>query len=327
MWRTVKRIIRRCDSFLLTTHVNPDGDGVGAATAMIELLLQLGKQGKLVCGSPIPKRLQFLNYHNAFELFDPEHTDDQTEVVIVLDAHRRDRIGPVAAACDREGVVTICIDHHHPISPFTTHSVIDPKACSAGAMVYTLYKEMGLDLNLNAATGIYASVICDTGRFSYSSTSRKAHKIADECIKLGVDPDLMHSRLFQHISLAEAKMFARALNRMETHCSNKVIIQQISQSDVKETRALWSGVDDLDLEYLHEFNKNIENVECVVLLRELEHKNVRISLRSMSALDVSAVVKTLGGGGHSKAAGAICNGTLLEVKDKVLSLVATALNQ
>jgi len=244
---------------------------------------------------------------------------DEAQVLVVLDTHKKDRIGQLGQLIDR-GLTSICIDHHIVTETFTPFIAIDPKACSVGAMVYTLYKESGFDLNLEAATGIYTSVICDTGRFSYASTSRKAHKIADECIKLGVDPDLMYSRLFQHVPLAEVKMFARALQRMETHLDNKVIIQQICREDYEKIGE-FIDIEHLDLEYILEFNKWIEDVECVVLLRELADNQVRVSLRSKSGIDIAAVLKALGGGGHSKAGGLCWKGSLVEVKKRILDLL------
>ncbi len=181
-------------------------------------------------------------------------------------------------------------------------------------MVYTLIKECGHDLNFESATGIYSSIICDTGRFSYSSTNRKAHKIADECMKLGVDPDQTYSRIYQHVPLSQVRLFAQALQRMETFLDDRVLIQEISHED-----CLLDGIDPMelehiDLDYIHEFNKWIEEVECFALLRELSNGTIRVSMRSKTDLDIGKVIRKLGGGGHSKAAGATLKCSLQEAK-------------
>jgi phosphoesterase RecJ-like protein len=319
MWRDIKRIIQNHHEFILTTHINPDGDGVGAACALTELLLQMGKRVRFMCDSPIPRKFAFLDYHNTHESFTSLDNCQNCEVLIVLDTHRRERIGRLNSLIDQPGITTICIDHHEAEKSFTPHIAIDPKACSAGAMVYTLYKESGYDFNLHAATGVYASIICDTGRFSYSSTSRKAHKIADECIKLGVDPEWIHSHLFQHVSLAEIKLFARALQDMEVHLNNKVLIQYLRSNDNQQINSL--DLEHIDLEYIHDFNNLIEDVQCIVLLRELEKNRVRVSLRSKTDIDVSKIVSALGGGGHANAAGLTWKGPLDEVKKHILDLL------
>lgn len=321
MWRDIKKVLHLHKHFLLTTHLNPDGDGIGAACALIELLLHMRKTVRFVCDNPIPRKFGFLDYHGFFEMYDPANSYSELEVMIVLDTHKRERIGKLAQLIDRPGMTTICIDHHEAAETFTTHLAIDPKACSAGAMVYSLFKECGIGLNIHAATGVYASVICDTGRFSYSSTSRKAHKIAEECIKLGVDPDLMYSRLFQHVSLAEIKVFARALQGMETYLENRVVIEQIRKKDCESIGESLIDLEHVDLEYIHDFNNLIEDVQCVVLLRELGDNHVRVSLRSKPDLDISQIVRTLGGGGHANAAGASWNGSLDDVKQLILSLL------
>jgi len=144
------------------------------------------KKVRFVCDSPIPSKFSFLDCHHLFESYQEGRNYKDFEVVVVLDTHKKERIGRLASLTNE--LLTICIDHHLAIDPiFTPYHMIDPKACCVGAMIYTLYKECGFELDINAASGIYASVLCDTGRFCYSSTSRKAHKIADECIKIGVN--------------------------------------------------------------------------------------------------------------------------------------------
>lgn len=321
MWREIKQIIHSHSRFLLTTHLNPDGDGIGAACALTELLFKLGKASRFVCDGPIPKKFMFLDYHHSFESYSPEANYQDVEVMIVLDTHKKERIGQLASLIDDQNVICLCIDHHEGAESFTPNLVNDPKACSVGAMVYTLYKEFGFDLNLHAATGIYASILCDTGRFCYSSTSRKAHKIADECIKLGVDPDAMYSRLFQHVTLAEIKMFAKTLQGMETYLNDSVAIQVIKQADCNASPGSMDDLEHIDLDYIHDFNNLVEDIQCFVLLREVSDDHVRVSLRSKADLDISPVVKALGGGGHPHAAGVSWHGSLKEVKSKILELL------
>lgn len=325
MWRDIKKIIHQHHHFLLTTHVNPDGDGIGAACALAKLLRLMGKNVRFVCDGPIPSKFSFLDFYGCHESYNPKKSYQETEVVIVLDTHRKDRIGAIAKLTENPKILTICVDHHQPSELFTPYNAIDPKACSAGAMIYTLYKECGYELDLQAATGIYVSVICDTGRFCYASTSRKAHKIADECIKLGVDPDLMYSRLFQHVPLAQMRMLVKALQRMEIHLENRVVVQQIFREDYEMENEEILDIEHADLEYLLEFNKMIEDIQCVVLLRELADNQVRVSLRSTSDIDVSLLMKPFGGGGHAKAAGATWKGSLQVAKSQILELIDHAL--
>lgn len=322
MWREVKRIIDQHHHFMLTTHSHPDGDGIGSSCALTELLLLKGKSVRFVCDSPMPEKFRFLDYHGCFEQYEPSISYDEAEVLIVLDAHRRDRIDRLSALCERADLVTVCVDHHQARAPEFQHTVIDPHACSVGAMLYTLYKECGFDLNLRAATGIYTSILCDTGRFSYASTTRKAHKIADECIKLGVDPDLMYSRLFEQLSLPQLQLFALALKGMGLYYNNSVLIQELHHEDCKNVGLDPAELENLDLDYILEFDKLVSDVVCVILLREIDPLTVRVSVRSKADLNIKPLLQELGGGGHRCAAGALFHGTVASVKDKLLEGLA-----
>ncbi len=325
MWRELVHFFSKNQEVVITTHVNPDGDGVGAACALTELLILMGKRVRFVCDSPIPRKFAFLDYHKTFEEYEEEGDYSQTQVLIVLDTHRKERIGRLAHLMDIPGIITVCLDHHEAINPLTIHTLIDPKACSVGAMVYALYQESGYALNVQAATGIYASILCDTGRFCYSSTGVKAHKIAEECIKAGVDPDLMYSRLFQHVTLAETKLFAHALQEMETYLDNQVAIEVIKKEDWGKLEGRCGDLEHIDLDYIHDFNNMIEDIKCFVLLREVDVDYIRVSLRSKADLDITSVVRTLGGGGHPHAAGLSWHGSLGSIKTKLIELLGQIL--
>lgn len=321
MWLRIKEALEENQHFILTTHVHPDGDGIGAATALIELLRALGKSCRFICDSPIPEKYRFLDYHGLHEEYVEGQTALSTEVLIVLDTNRRDRIGRLDALLDQPSITSICIDHHIEEPSFTSLSHIDSTACATGALIYSLFDMMKVPINQQAATGVYLSVLCDTGRFSYSCADRVAHRIADACIKVGADPDDIYSRIYQHVPLAEIKIFAAALQRMEIHHNNKIVVQEIRQEDYRALGGDQYDLENIDLEYILEFNKSIDEVECVVLLRELPNNQVRVSLRAKADLDISTVVKSLGGGGHCKAGGANVIGSVDEVKSMIVSML------
>ncbi len=325
MWKEIKKVIHQHDNFLLTTHVSPDGDGIGSAAALIELLKMMNKEVRFSCDSPIPVKFRFLDFYSLLKRFDEREDFSGVEVLILVDTHKKERIGRLASLISNPKIRTLLIDHHEVEGPVSPYAAIDPNASSTGSMIYTLFKECGYDLNLRAAMGLYASIVCDTGRFCYSSTDRKAHKIAEECIKKGVDPDWMYSHLFRQVTLAEFKVLAKILQSMESHCDNRVILQTISRQDCEGLGEDAAEILHSDLEYVHEFNKLVVGVECAVLLREMEGGNIRVSLRSLSNLPIDQVTRELGGGGHKMAAGAMVKGSLQEVKKRVIVLLDQAL--
>ena len=318
MWRNIKKVLQEYQSFLITTHVNPDGDGVGSACALAELLKCMKKKVRFVCDSSFPDKFLFLNFHSIQESYDPQGDYSDTEVLIMVDAHSPERLGHVADILKNPNVIRVIIDHHQLSQDLGGYCVIDPNASSTGSMIYTLYKECGFELSREAAMGLYVSVISDTGRFCYSSTDRKAHKIAEECMRRGVDPDWMYSHIYQQVTLPEFKVFAKALQHMEEYFENRVIVQKILIEDYIGVPNEVQEILQSDLEYFHEFNKIIAGVDCVVLLCERPENQVRISLRASGNFCVDEIASNLGGGGHSKAAGATLTGTVEEVKLKVL---------
>ncbi len=326
MWEEVKRIIQTNQRFLLTTHINPDGDGVGSAVALMDLLFSFGKEATFVCDSPLPEKFHFLDFHQAFSSFSTFEQKGPFDVLIVLDTCREERIGRLFSWITDHPLVTLCIDHHAGTSTFADYAVIDSQACAVGAMIYSLFKECGYALTLPAAMGIYTSIISDTGRFSYGSTSRKAHKVADECIKIGVDPSHMYAQLYQQVPLEQIQIFTKALQRMEFYDEQRIVLQQVRLSDyahLLETHDI-SAIQDFD--YIHEFNKTIKGIECAMILWELPDGNVRVSLRSNSGLDIVKPMRELGGGGHPNAAGALIRATFEEAKEKMISIFMKILN-
>lgn len=321
-WLPIIEAIQGNKRFIIATHIYPDGDGIGSATALMELLRIYRKECRFISDSPIPKKYSFLNYHQNFYVFDPDNTDlSNIDVCFILDTGQPDRIGRLAQLLDRKDVTTICIDHHPYESSFTDIEYIDSTACATGALIHQLFKECGQPLNLAAATGIYVSILCDTSRFSNSCSDRAAHIIAEECIRCGVDPDKLYAQVFQHIPLSEIRIFAAALKRMETHLEDKILVQEIRHEDLILAGVGEAELEHLDLDYILDFDKAIREVECIVLLRELPQGQVRISLRSKGEFDVRSVVKNLGGGGHSNAAGAIIQGSVEYAKSLVISML------
>lgn len=311
MWRSIIEVIREHQSFVVTTHMHPDGDGVGAAAALIELLRLQEKDVRFVCDSPLSKKFLFLDAYQTFCSFeDLERQQFSPEVLIVLDTNRKERIGRVASLLERPGLISICIDHHRPSQFAFDHMAINPEACAAGALIYTLFKSSGYPLNHQAAKGIYTSIFCDTGRFSYSSTSRKAHKIADECMKLGVQPEEIYRAVFQQVKVSEIQMIAEALSQLELLAEGQLAFVTLRKGTVDHSLNL----ETLDLEYFHEFMKLIGPVACIAVFRQLEDGRVRVSIRSKGELNVQSVAQSLGGGGHAQAAGVTLHRSLGEAK-------------
>ncbi len=318
MWKDFKRVIKKHHSFAITTHVNPDGDGIGSISALTEFLLQYKKNVRVLLDASIPPKFRFLDQHGLFEIYVPDNDYDDIEALIILDTHQKERIGHVRQLVKKSSRLTCAIDHHPLNNPFADYNIIDSEACSTGAMIYTLFEECEIKISINAATGIYTSIICDTGQFSNSATTELAHSIAKKCIQIGIDPTRINDQVFHKIPLAQIQKIARSLLNMETHHNNKIIIQEIHLDDYESDE-----IDVQDLEQMHhDLHRSVDEVECVVLLRELNNDRVKVSMRSKTDVDIGKIMKSVGGGGHPKAAGVSLSGSLKSVKRKILKLLS-----
>lgn len=307
MKKTLLPFLKAHSTFDLVTHVDPDGDGIGSMVALGVLLEALGKKVRLVLQASLSERFEWLNV--PFEVGGAL----TGEALIALDVQRAKRLGfqlPNNSAC---------IDHHVGQAEEFAVAWIDPTCCATGQMVYQLFVEFGIPLTLKAAEALYTAIVCDTGRFSYSNTNEQAHQIAQACIERGVNPDRLNARLFRHLPLSQAKIFARVLERMEICLSNRVAVQTLRMADC--------GEELLEVDYLHDFNKAFEEVECVVLLRECPGGQVRISLRSREVIDAGQLMRRFGGGGHKRAAGGLFFGSLDQAKAHLVRDLEKALEK
>ncbi|MEX1012294.1 MAG: bifunctional oligoribonuclease/PAP phosphatase NrnA [Waddliaceae bacterium] len=321
-WEPLLSLIEKGSHFLITTHQFPDADGIGASLAFIELLNKLGKKTRFVCDSSMPQKFRFLDEGRVFEEYNEMESYSEIEAVIIIDTHTKSRIGKVASLFENSPKRPLGVIDHHPLrEKIEGASVMDSDACSSAALIWRLYHLLEVPLTKQAMQGIYAGVVWDTGRFCYTSTTLESHEIAKESLRLGVDPTNVYSHLYQHVSYEQFTVFAHAIERVETYCDHRIIVQQILHADYEEMGEKSTEIEQMDFESIHEFNKLIHEVEVVVLLSEQLDGSIRISLRSKTDLDVSKVVEPLGGGGHRKAAGALWKGSIDDAKTHILELL------
>jgi phosphoesterase RecJ-like protein len=202
--------------------------------------------------------------------------------------------------------------------------VLDTEACATGELVYDLLLVAGFDgpWSEHIREGIYTAVITDTGSFRFSNTTPRAHAIAGEMIRLGVDPELMYRRLFGTVPMKRMTLLRAALDNLQADPDLPLTWISISKAEMNE-----NGATSEDLEGLIEYARSIEGTELAILFRETNEGGTKISFRSNGAVDVNALARQFGGGGHVKAAGALVAGTLADACPKVLEASRLALKK
>ncbi len=309
--RTVKQAIKKFNKFLITSHINPEGDAIGSQVAMAHLLRKLGKTSVMLDDSPVPNLLRFMKGTEDISKEMPHNFNFQA--VIILDSPDLARIGRVSEYIKKDSVI-INIDHHISNINFGKYNWIEPDFSSAGEMVYDLFKAFKVKIDIDDATSLYAAIMTDTGSFRYSNTSSKTHRIAAELIDIGVKPYDMHTRIYETNSIYDTNLLGESLQTMKLTDDGKIAWLWVTKDMLKKTKGSLEGT-----EGIINFARSIDGVEIAILFRETGTEDrVKVSFRSKGKVDVNQLAANFGGGGHPTASGCTVFGKIEDVEKKVL---------
>jgi phosphoesterase RecJ-like protein len=292
--------IRRNDRFVVVSHENPDGDSLGSLLAMTLALRQLGKEAVMYLSGdgPVPREYGFMPFD---DLTREVPTDMSERVLVAVDCAKADRIGPSPEALLRSKL-TIDIDHHHDNSRFGEINLIVPEASSTGEVLRDVFRELDVELTPEIAEPLYIALVTDTGRFQYTNTTPKALRLAAELVEAGADVHEVFQQVYESVEFAKLKLLARALEGARVLEGGRIVVSVLERSDFDEVGAVEAYSEGI-IDYL----RAVEGSELAVLIREPPREGGpthRVSLRSsVDELDVSAIAREFGGGGHRQAAG------------------------
>jgi bifunctional oligoribonuclease and PAP phosphatase NrnA len=292
--------IRAADKFLLTTHENPDGDALGSLLAMHRILESLGKDSVMFLAAkefPLPVEYRFLPLE---EVFHEPPADIADRVVIFLDCGNIDRM-PVDFLHNGDNKV-INIDHHHDNTRFGTINLVDVNASSTAEILYDLAGILGVELTPEIANALYVGLVTDTGKFMYENTDARSHRMAAGLIEAGVPVNDVYRRLYEHAPIEKLKLLAHALDRIELRDGGRLAVTYISTEDYAST-----GASEALTEGIIDHLRTIDGAVVAVVVRDQPDSGRsarKVSMRSTDGrVDVSAIARVHGGGGHRRAAG------------------------
>ena len=309
---------RKANSFLVTTHADPDGDAVGSALAVMHFLRALGKTEVVcTCHDPVPRIYDWMP--GAVEIIEPDAIEGTFDLVVIIDVAQRERIGSVAEVLGDDQRILV-LDHHREDKPCGTVNFVEPTYAAASEIVVDLFEAAGVAMSEDAATCAYVGLTTDTGSFRFGNTDARAHRHAIALLEAGIDAAAISARVFDVMSLPKSALLER-------------VLQRIQVSDCARYAWSWVNADDLvhvdatseDMDGLVNYVRNIEGIEVGLLFRELEKDRTKVSVRSQGQVSSSEILKPLGGGGHAGAAGATLHTGLDEARPQVLARVAEAL--
>jgi len=316
--REVIAAIKKRNKFLITAHVNLEGDSLGSQLAMKGLLDAIGKTAVIVDNDAVPEHYKFLP--RAGDVSNKIDKNLDFEVAIVLDCPTLKRIGKVRDLIPK-GKFIINIDHHVSNEKFGDVNWVEPHASSAGEMVYKLFKEMDVKLTKEIALSLYIAILTDTGSFNYDNTSSVTHEIAGELLGYGLDPASVSESVYERRSLADIKLLGMVLSGIKINSTGEVAYLEVTDKMLKTT-----GADLIKSEGFVNYARSIDKVKVAIIFKEDNGSGkVNVSFRSKGEVDVNKLAAFFGGGGHVRASGCIVEGRLAEVERKILAKVEEVL--
>ncbi len=292
--RTPKKVLSLFENektFLIATHINPDGDAIGSAIALSLALESMGKETFIYDRDPVPRYYDFLPGHDRFRA-DVKNMLSVSPVLILLDCN-----GPARAAIE-EYVFrhSLVIDHHETETDFGDTRWINQGAAATGLMIYFLIKSLGVTLTKDMAVNLYTAISVDTGTFRYSNTTAEVLRASADLIESGAEPNRIADYLYETWDRKRFQLFVRTLNTLEIR--DDIAMIHITKDMFRKT-----GTRAEDTENFANFPRVIRTVKISALLRELGNGEWKVSLRSRGDVNVARVAELFGGGGHRNAAG------------------------
>jgi phosphoesterase RecJ-like protein len=307
----ILKFLEHQDNFMISAHVNADGDAVASVIAVYMLLERLGKNSVMILhDEKVDNRFNYLKYFDRIRQVNGS-PELNIEAAVILDVPGVKRLGDVAGLLpDRTKIVKI--DHHPPEDDFAGLSLVDEDASSTTQLIFDIVDQAGIPIDVELAKAIYTGIVYDTGRFSFSNTRAHDMFIGGKMIERGISPSEINNRIFFENSFNALRTIGRGLSTLESYFEGKVNVIYLDYLDMNNGYQA-------EIEELANYSVAIRGGEVGLFIREIKPGLHKVSFRSKSDVDVNQVAKAFDGGGHARAAGCRIEGDKQEVLDRVLA--------
>ncbi len=313
----VLEILRNHPKWIVASHMNPDGDTLGSAIALKQLLRSLGHEVRHFCPDVPARVYDFLEGIEEVETSLPEGDD---WAIATCDAAELGRFTDKWVPRLKRASIMVVVDHHISNQAFGTHNLILPHDAATGEVVFKLFDHFGIAIDLVAANALYVAIVTDTGSFRYDGTSPATHRMAAYLIEQGVKPGWLNQQIYEQLTRTTVVVQSLALAKAQFALGDKVAYAWVSRAMLQE-----AGASDEECEGIVERLRAIKGVDTAVFLRELESGRWKASLRSKGEVDVNAVAARFGGGGHIRASGCTIEGPPEKAMEAILGVIGAAL--
>ncbi|MER3415078.1 MAG: bifunctional oligoribonuclease/PAP phosphatase NrnA [Gemmataceae bacterium] len=316
-WQPWQQWVARHRHFMLTTHVRPDGDGLGSMKALARALEVLGRQTSLVLPSSLPDRYRFLFADCRVLRYEPGQAQwAACDGVVILDTGTWNQLGELGAWLRDTPVERVVIDHHRTQDDLGAQCFVDPAAEATGRLTREAIAALGVALDAVMAEALFVAVAMDTGWFRHSNVRPETFALAAELARHGVCPERLYNQLFEQNSLARMRLMAEVLDRLTLTAQGQVAYSYILLDDYARL-----GATPQDSEDLVNVTLAVAGVHVGLLFMEQPRGGTKVSLRSRDRVDVGRLAESFGGGGHKQAAGVLLPTSLEQARATLLSAV------
>lgn len=315
MLSQVVELIENKAKFGITTHVKPDGDGIGSSLGLYWLLCSLGKSAEVIVNGDLP--MAYRNLPGADRIRDVKAIDRDYDAVFVIECSDLKRPGIEGL----DEAFTVNIDHHATCEHFGTINWIDSTASAVGEMIYNLCKAIGGRITKEIAECLYMALVTDTGSFHFSNTTDRTLKVASELVKAGAQPAVISEMVYNSYPWSRIELMRQVLSTVRRDPTGRI-------ATMRQTLAMReaAGAVDGDNNGFVNIPLAAREVQAVIYMREVGPGCYRVSLRSKGNINVARVAEQFGGGGHKNASGLRIEGDWDAAEQKLISALSKALD-
>jgi len=312
-WQAVVTQLQKAKRIMLTTHRNPDADGIGSQLALYDCLKSMGKDVSICNRDSVPRICQYLPASEVIQIGEINNING-FDTVVALDAGAFSRLGFQENLF--EHVCLINIDHHASNPGYGDINIVNADYCATGAMVFDLIQHLGKPLSKSSASAIYAAVLTDTASFRLDRVNADVHRMTAELIEAGAEPSVAADAIYDSQPLARLSLLTSALQTLSIENDGRSAWMHVTQEMLDET-----GANHEDSEGFIDVSRSVNGVRVVVFIRPESASRWKVSFRGKDGCDVGEIASNLGGGGHRYASGCAVSGSLDDVYSKVRAVV------
>lgn len=306
--RRIAARMRAARCVLITTHLQPDPDGLGSALALASALGRLGIPAEVVVGSPLPLRYASMDEASIVRVLGPDDPLPNADVAVILDTSTGwERTGrPGALLAERYAAkecAVLCVDHHPHGQQPADLKVVDPHATATAVLVYHLVLQLTHDLTPQEAGWLYLGIVTDTASFRWPSTNAEAHRIVADLMERGADARALYTAMYEHVSMNRLHLLGESLQSIRLEASGHLAVMTVSRAQFAHY-----GLAVEDAPGFADHAVTVEGAEVGAALLEYPDDRTRVILRAKGNVPVGEIAEALGGGGHAFAAAAVVAG-------------------